>query len=102
MSRNTKIKTFYLNNYIAWDQFNQLYYLKWKTKNTQSANAMVQMLILASKKAIGQRQAAGAKVAQMNKTPRKKKSDLLDQYKNDDYDTDGSQDYRFNRKANSN
>ena len=32
--RDTKSTTFYLNNYIDWDQFNQLYNPEWQTKGT--------------------------------------------------------------------
>ncbi len=32
--RDTKDNTFYLNNYIDWDQFNQLYDPEWQTKGT--------------------------------------------------------------------
>ena len=41
---------FYLNNYIDWDQFNQLYDPEWQTMRTRSANAIVRKLIPASKK----------------------------------------------------
>ena len=47
MLRDTKGNTLYLNNYINWDQFNQLYNPEWQTKGTQSANAIVQKLMLA-------------------------------------------------------
>ena len=58
--RDTEDNTFYLNNYINWDQ---LYDPEWQIKGTRSANAIVQKLMPASKKAMEQRQAAGARVA---------------------------------------
>ena len=56
----------------------------------------------ALKKAMEQRQAAGAKVAQKEKTPKRRKCSLSDQNKDDDYNTDESQDSRFNFKADPN
>ncbi len=53
--RDTEGNTFYLNNYIDWDQFNQLYDTKWQTKGTQSANVIVWKLMSTSRKAIEQR-----------------------------------------------
>ena len=32
MQRDTEVNTFYLNNYIDWDQFNQLYDPEWQSK----------------------------------------------------------------------
>ena len=32
--RDTEANTLYVNIYIDWDQFNQLYDLKWQTKET--------------------------------------------------------------------
>ena len=34
VSRDTEGNTFYLNNYINWDQFNQLYNPEWQIKGT--------------------------------------------------------------------
>ena len=48
--RDTESNTFYLNNYIDWDQFNQLYNSEWQTKGIQSANAIIRKLMPASKK----------------------------------------------------
>ena len=42
------------------------------------------------RKAMEQRQAAGAKMAQMKKTIKKKNNGLFDQYKHDDYNTNKS------------
>ncbi len=39
--RDTRNNIFYLNNYINWNEFNQLYDLEWQTKRTQSVNAIV-------------------------------------------------------------
>ncbi len=100
MPRDTEGNTFYLNNYIDWDQFNQLYNPEWQTKGTRSANAIVQRLMLASKKAIEQRQEAGARAAQMKKTLKRMDNGLLDQHEQDDYDTDESQDSQSNGEAN--
>ncbi len=50
--RDTESNTFYLKNYIDWDQFNQLYDLEWQTKGTWSANAIVQKLMSVSRKAM--------------------------------------------------
>ncbi len=69
--RDIEGNTFYLNNDIDWDQFNQLYDPEWETKKTRSANAIVQKLMPVSRKAMEQRQEAGARVAQMKKTPRR-------------------------------
>lgn len=55
MSRNIKDNTFYLNNYINQNQFNQVYDLKQQIDETESANAIVKKLMLISKKAIKQR-----------------------------------------------
>ena len=44
--------------------------------------------MLASKKAIEQRQEAGAKAARIKKVLRKIDNSLLDQYRYDDYNTD--------------
>ena len=97
--KDTEGNTFYLNNYIDWDQFNQLYDPEWQTKGTRSANAIVQKLMPASRKAMEQRQAAGARAAQMKKTPRRRNSGSSDQHEHDDYDTDESQDSQSNGEA---
>ena len=55
VSRNTKNNTFYLNNYINWDQFNQLYKPEWQTKGTQSGKAIIQKLMPMSRKIMEQR-----------------------------------------------
>ena len=34
VQRDTEGNTFYLNNYINWDQFNQLYNPRWQNKGT--------------------------------------------------------------------
>ena len=85
--KDTEGNTFYLNNYIDYSQFNHLYDLEWQTKETQSANAIVQKLMPASKKAIEQRQAARERAAQMKKTLGRRNSGLSNQHKHDDYDT---------------
>ena len=97
--RDIEGNTFYLNNYIDWNQFNQLYNPEWQTKGTRSANAIVQKLMPASRKTMEQRQAAGARAAQMKKTPRRKNSGSSDQHKHDDYDTNESQDSQSNGEA---
>ena len=99
MLRDSEGNIFYHKNYINWDQFNQLYDPEWQTKGTQSANTIRQKLMPASKKAIEQKQAARAKVAQMKKTLRRKNSSLLDQHKYDYYNTDKSQNTQFNDEA---
>ena len=43
--RDIETNTFCFNNYIDWDQFNQLYDLEWQTKGTWSANTIVQKLM---------------------------------------------------------
>ena len=91
MPRDTEGNTFYLNNYIDQDQFNQLYNSKWQTKRTQSANAIVQKLMPVLKKAMKQRQKVGKRVAQMKKVPRKIDGDLSDQHKYNNYNIDESQ-----------
>ena len=50
--RDIEDNTSYLNNYIDWNLFIWLYHPEWPTKGTQSANAIVQKLILTSKKVI--------------------------------------------------
>ena len=42
---------FYVNNYIYWDQFNQLYAPDWLEKSVQNADAVAQKLLSASIKA---------------------------------------------------
>ena len=42
---------FYVNNYIDWDQFNQLYDPDWLNKSIQNADAVARRLGPASKKA---------------------------------------------------
>ncbi len=42
---------FYVNNYIDWDQFNQLYVPDWPEKNVQNVDKVVQKLTSASTKA---------------------------------------------------
>ena len=88
--RDTEDNIFYLNNYIDWDQFNQLYNPEWQTMRTQSSNAIVQKLMPASKKAIEQRQEAEARTTQI-KISKKMDSGSLDQYEYDNHDTDESQ-----------
>ncbi len=100
MPKDTKGNTFYLNNYINWDQFNQLYDLEWQTKGTRSANAIVQKLVPTLRKAMEQRQEAGIRVTQMKKTPRRMNNGSLDQHKQNDYDTDELQDSQYNGEAN--
>ncbi len=97
--RDTKGNTFYLNNYIDWDQFNQLYDPEWQTKGTQSANAIVQKLMPTSRKAMEQRQEAGARVARMKKTPRRMDNSSSGQYEQDNYDTYESQNSQSNGEA---
>lgn len=53
---------------------------------------MVQKLILVSRKAMEQKQVTETRVTQIKKIPKKKNSNLSDQYKYDDYDTNESQD----------
>ncbi len=53
----------------------------------------------ALRKAIEQRQEVGARAARMKKTPRRMDNGSLDQYKQDDYDTDESQDSQSNGEA---
>ncbi len=86
--RDTEGNTFYLSNYIDWDQFNQIYDPEWQTKGTWSANAIVRKLMPASRKVMEQRQEAGARVARLKKVPKKIDSGSSDQHKYDDYDTD--------------
>ena len=92
MPKDTKGNTFYLNNYIDWDLFNQLYDSEWQSKRIQSANAIVQKLMLASRKAMEQRQEARTRAAQRKKAPKKIDSGSWDQYEHDDYDTNESDD----------
>ncbi len=100
--KNTESNTFYLNNYIDWDLFNLLDDQAWQTKGTRSANAIVQKLLPTSKKAMEQRQEAGARATQLKKVSRKIDSGLSNQHEHDDYDTNESQDSQFNSEANSN
>lgn len=53
--RDQKRIVFYVNNYIDWDQFNQLYALDWLKKGVQNADAVAQKLKLALTKAINLR-----------------------------------------------
>ncbi len=46
---------FYVNNYIDWDQFNQLYDPDWMEKGIRNADAVVHKLGLASTRATNQR-----------------------------------------------
>ena len=55
MPNDINRKTVYLNNYINWDQLNQLYNPEWQNKKTRFANIIVYRLIPASKKVIEQR-----------------------------------------------
>lgn len=48
--RDTGGNTSYLNNYIDWNQLNQLYDSEWQTNETQSANTFIQKLISVSRK----------------------------------------------------
>ncbi len=98
--RDTEGNTFYLNNYINWDQFNQLYDPEWQTKRIRSTNVIVQKLIPASRKAMDQKQEAGARVARVKKTPRRMDNDSSDQHEQDYYDTDESQDSQSHGEAN--
>ena len=50
--RDQKKIVFYVNNYIDWDQFNQLYALNWLNKNIQNADTVTQKLTLGSTKII--------------------------------------------------
>ena len=56
----------------------------------------------ALKKVMEQRQAAGAKAAQVKKTPKKRNSSLSDQYKHDNYNTNKSQNSQSNDEADPN
>ncbi len=53
-----------------------------------------------SRKVIEQIQKAGARVAQMKRTPREMDNSLSDKHKQDDYITDESQDSQSNGEAN--
>ena len=99
MPRDTEGNTFYLNNYIDWDQFNQLYDPEWQSKGTQSANAIVRKLMPASKKVMKQRQEAGAKAVQRKKAPTRIDSGLWDQHEHDDYDTNELEDSQSDSEA---
>ena len=99
MPRDTEGNTFYLNNYIDWDQFNQLYDPEWQSKGTQSANAIVQRLMSVSRKPMEQRQEAGARAARRKKAPRRIDSGLWDQHKHDDDDTNESEDSQSDNEA---
>ncbi len=90
--RDTEGNTSYLNNYIDWDQFNQLYDPEWQTKGTWSANAIVRKLIPASKKAIEQRQKAEVRAARLKKSSKRIDSGSLDKHKHDNYDINEPQD----------
>lgn len=48
--RNQGKIIFYVNNYIDWSQFNQLYTLDWLEKSVQNADVVAQKLIPASSK----------------------------------------------------
>ncbi len=48
--RDQKKIMFYVNNYINWDQFNQLYTSNWLKKDVQNIDAVTQKFILASTK----------------------------------------------------
>lgn len=98
--RDIKDKIFYVNNYIAQDQFNQLYDPKQQTKKIQITNLIVQKLMLALRKRIEQRQEAEIRVAWNKKAPKRIDSSLSDEYKHDDYDINESQDTQSNNKTN--
>ncbi len=53
----------------------------------------------ASRKAIEQKQEAGARVARMKKTQKRMDNDLSDQHEQDYYDTDESQDSHSHGEA---
>ncbi len=48
VSRNQDRVVFYVNNYIDWDQFNQLYDPDWMEKGIRNADAVVRKLRPAS------------------------------------------------------
>ena len=65
--RDNDGNVFYVNNYIDWDQFNQLYDPMWQTKGTRIANAISRKLTPASREAMEQRREAGEKAARIKK-----------------------------------
>ena len=58
--------------------------------------------MLVSRKVMEQKQETGAKALQRKKAPKRINSRFWDQYENDDYDTNESNDTQSNGKANSN
>ena len=52
ISRDIENNNFYLNNHNNWDQFNHLYNSKWQIKSTQSANTIIQKLMIALRKTV--------------------------------------------------
>lgn len=52
ISRNKDKFVFYINNYIDWDQFNQLYNLNWIKKYIKSAYIVAHKVGLALSRAI--------------------------------------------------
>ncbi len=60
----------YINNYIEWDQFNQLYALDWLEKGVWNADAVAQKLTPAS-----------TKVTDLRRKEARKKQEVVDQRK---------------------
>ncbi len=61
---------FYVNNYIDWDQFNQLYAPDWLEKGVQNADAVAQKLTSAS-----------TKVTDLRREEARKKQEVVDRRK---------------------
>ena len=55
VSRDQNKFVFYVNNYIDWDQFNQLYNLDWMAKGIRNAKVVIRKLVLALIKATNHR-----------------------------------------------
>ena len=67
ISRDQDKFVFYVNNYINWDQFNQLYDSDWMEKNIRNANVVICQLGLALIKAINHRLEVAREEAQKKK-----------------------------------
>ncbi len=70
VSRDQERIVFYVNNYIDWDQSNQLYAPDWLKKGIQNANAVAQELIPAPTKA-----------TDLRRDEARKKQEVVDQQK---------------------
>ena len=65
---------FYINNYIDWDQFNQLYDLDWMKKGIRNTNAVAHKLGVGSTRATNDR-------LEIVREERRKKEEMIEKWK---------------------